>query len=430
MKNIFSGVHPVYYAFAIFLVLMPAITPFAVRSVTILFPLTAVVGFIIFLVREKQSPFSRLSISSVWYYVAAFLLYGLLSYFWSLYPDDVITRFIKLIVPLGSLFLVMQVHQAMQKKGYAIPFQLYAYAIFAGVVVGAVGLFIRHLQAVSLEDYFYNVTSIYVNNKTESVAQITKPFTLLMAFIIPFIWASALLFGHKVKILSVYVISFLTLLCLLLIMPTKDVLAGLLIIGLFIVCMMSAFIFPWNRLFLRVATLGMVGGAVMIICFVALFSQTVLDKYYVSFPSSVISRVEIWDLTIDRTKEKPVFGWGLDSYQTMEDRGEKSYLYPKPTSILHIHPHNGVIQVIYELGVVGLGLVLGGMIALARFLSHYRGQGIWFRLVVVQMVMAYASTLVSFGVWQGWLVATLCISTWLGWIILQSGGAGHKERSL
>ena len=138
---------------------------------------------------------------------------------------------------------------------------------------------------------------------------------------------------------------------------------------------------------------------------------------------SLQSRIEIWDQTSRRTSEKPIFGWGLDSAQNMPDRGERSSLYGPidPPKINHLHPHNGPLQIWFELGLVGIA----GLCAL--FALFYRrikniaslaGQ----RYAIFTWAIVFLYTLSIWGIWQSWFVASLCFAG-----VLTASGVRHLE---
>jgi len=138
---------------------------------------------------------------------------------------------------------------------------------------------------------------------------------------------------------------------------------------------------------------------------------------------SLQSRIEIWDLTARRTSEKPVFGWGLDSAQYMPDRGERSSLYGPidPPSIVHLHPHNGPLQIWFELGLIGIA----GLCALfALFYKRIKniaglaGQ----RYAIFTWAIVFLYTLSIWGIWQSWFVASLCFAG-----VMTASGVRHLE---
>jgi exopolysaccharide production protein ExoQ len=82
---------------------------------------------------------------------------------------------------------------------------------------------------------------------------------------------------------------------------------------------------------------------------------------------------------------------------------------PSRARILPLHPHNGILQVWLELGGIGIGLAFGPLILLIR---HAFRIPAWRSRLVQGMIAgntaaALSVGLVSFGIWQEWLVSGL-----------------------
>jgi O-antigen ligase len=119
-------------------------------------------------------------------------------------------------------------------------------------------------------------------------------------------------------------------------------------------------------------------------------------------------RVEIWNRVHELIGERPWFGYGFDSGRTIAQGPGVSFL----------HPHNGLLQVRLELGLVGVVLFLGwGAAAVRNTLKT--PMPLEARATIAATVTALAVFwLVSFGIWQGWWLAaiglTLCALTLAG----------------
>ncbi len=103
-------------------------------------------------------------------------------------------------------------------------------------------------------------------------------------------------------------------------------------------------------------------------------------------------RVEIWHQVDDLIRARPVLGYGFDAARAV---------------VQYIHPHNGLLQVWLELGVIGVALFLTWS-ALALVGLQRRGQD----RAALATILATALTVsvfweVSFGIWQGWWLAAI-----------------------
>ncbi len=119
--------------------------------------------------------------------------------------------------------------------------------------------------------------------------------------------------------------------------------------------------------------------------------------------SSEQHRVEIWNFSVERIAEKPLFGWGFDSSRHVgklfHEAGEAD---PR---IVSLHPHNAPLQIVLELGAVGavIALVLLWLIStrLDSLPSRMRECG------QAMFIAALAIGCVAFGQWQNWWLALI-----------------------
>jgi O-antigen ligase len=107
-------------------------------------------------------------------------------------------------------------------------------------------------------------------------------------------------------------------------------------------------------------------------------------------PASTDARLDIWRLVSERVLQQPLRGWGLDA----------SRLLPPP---VQLHPHNGALQIWFELG--AHGAVLTALIWWALFDLLARAARAD-RVGAAAAAAAPSAYLVigalSFGVWQEW----------------------------
>ena len=114
-------------------------------------------------------------------------------------------------------------------------------------------------------------------------------------------------------------------------------------------------------------------------------------------------RVEIWNFSLERIAEKPVLGWGFDGSRHVAER----FFGADETSrsMMPLHPHNGPLQILLELGAVGAVIVLALLWLMATQLDNLSrrsrecGQALF--------VAALAIGCVAFGQWQNWWLALI-----------------------
>lgn len=134
---------------------------------------------------------------------------------------------------------------------------------------------------------------------------------------------------------------------------------------------------------------------------------------------SGIHRLLIWRFASDRVAERPILGWGMDASRAMPG-GNTDLLtllppgnYPPNTHALALplHPHNGALQLLLELGLPGLAL---GLATVAWVTLHILGRASWSierRAGALALLSAGLTVgLLSFGIWQEWWQSAIWLS--------------------
>jgi exopolysaccharide production protein ExoQ len=132
-------------------------------------------------------------------------------------------------------------------------------------------------------------------------------------------------------------------------------------------------------------------------------------------PNSMMHRLGIWTFTTGKVRERPVIGWGLDASRALPGsqdiikvpvHSEDGGIVMIDAQAIPLHPHNLMLQVWLELGLVGVLMLLAPCLTLIATLARLpavRAPG----LGTLAGVLAVGA--LSFGAWQAWWVA----SQWL-----------------
>jgi len=116
-------------------------------------------------------------------------------------------------------------------------------------------------------------------------------------------------------------------------------------------------------------------------------------------------RVEIWRYVSELSREHFIQGHGFDSARAL---GRNATLLPSfegKTSFLH--PHNGMLQIWLELGLVGVLLVVGTFAAAIGAFLKRKPSRLAQATVTATIIATGIMWSLSFGVWQGWWLAVL-----------------------
>ena len=114
-------------------------------------------------------------------------------------------------------------------------------------------------------------------------------------------------------------------------------------------------------------------------------------------------RMRIYDFTLERIAERPLFGWGMGTSRALP--GGKAKIDGDRLELLPLHPHNGALEIWVELGVIGAGclalILLRLFWALRALAADRRLAGVWVGATFAYMTLG----LLSFSIWSGWWVA-------------------------
>ncbi len=119
-------------------------------------------------------------------------------------------------------------------------------------------------------------------------------------------------------------------------------------------------------------------------------------------PAMAMHRLYIWDFTAEKAMEKPYWGWGFNSSRFLPD-GNKEIL-PGQT-LMPLHPHNSIMQIWVELGLVGVLLFL---MLIWFCLKRIEGMNANIQMRAGCMALAISYLAIgssAFGIWQNWWIA-------------------------
>lgn len=131
--------------------------------------------------------------------------------------------------------------------------------------------------------------------------------------------------------------------------------------------------------------------------------------------TSLHHRLTIWRFAGGRIMEKPILGWGMDGARTLPG-GEEELSLALPDGsgtvqeqLLPLHPHNAILQIWLELGVLGaaaMAALLWVVAGKAACLPDRYARAMAFASLAAATLIACS----SYGLWQGWWQAALWIA--------------------
>ena len=108
-------------------------------------------------------------------------------------------------------------------------------------------------------------------------------------------------------------------------------------------------------------------------------------------PPSWAARLDIWTFTGDRTLEDPIRGWGLDASRMF-------------IGYLQLHPHNGALQIWFELGLPGALLIAAFWAYVFWRISEDAESRLFAATACATAVVYLVIGAISFSLWQEWWV--------------------------
>lgn len=138
----------------------------------------------------------------------------------------------------------------------------------------------------------------------------------------------------------------------------------------------------------------------------------ILTKMDTETPISWEHRLGIWRHVAGKALEQPWRGHGFDASRYFGRAGDtiKALKGGPRLEALPLHPHNAVLQLWLELGIIGIAAFLLIFAGIVRTIWSLGGHAILGAAATASLASYLTVALLSFGVWQSWWHAT----AWLG----------------
>lgn len=150
-------------------------------------------------------------------------------------------------------------------------------------------------------------------------------------------------------------------------------------------------------------------------------------------PLSNHHRTTIWSFAGQRIAEHPILGWGMEASRNIPGGDDEVQLWRYTTdgqrtdygiieAMLPLHPHNGVLQIWLELGMIGAVLSATLMLSILRRIGGLRDPSMT-AILSGQFVVALIVGCLLYGVWQSWWQSAL----WLSVALASTGMANNTQ---
>ena len=136
-----------------------------------------------------------------------------------------------------------------------------------------------------------------------------------------------------------------------------------------------------------------------------------LNYYILILETKIIHRRVIWSFSKEKILEKPLFGHGIFSSRNLGDQYKIINSNNKMLPAIPLHPHNSILQIWLELGVIGIILFY---IFLYKIINKiYEIKKINRKYAAFSLVSLFQIFLIgqfSYGFWQIWWISIIFIN--------------------
>lgn len=345
---------------------------------------TLVGGFIVYKTK-RQITFPKTSIILM----GVFFLYAALhSFFISVYSEESIERLIKLatIIPVGFLFLcVMQAGSGLTSKNFLK-------YLLCSCTIGA--LFIV-FEIITSGFVYEEIRGAFIGNAVFNRGALTIVFLAMAAYFLTYKKQSKTL-----------ILCLMPLIAMLFFVQSQSSQSAV-IVGAFLY-----FLFPVSHKLFWYLAYSFIAICMLAAPYLAQASFNALPDavydYNALQQSFVGHRVEIWSFISAQALQNPILGHGLE-FTKFFDGFVTEQRFLKANSVLH--PHNFIIQIWIEFGLVGILMAIGFLGVLMKFLYSIKNM-LFRRAAFTSTMLILLVSCFSYGMWQSW---------WLGLFFIIAG---------
>jgi O-antigen ligase len=399
------------YSLAFLISLTPLLGALAPRALAILPALTGLIGIIGYRLIEKKwpvfPPFLLLTCVCI-------PLWAMLGSLWAYEPSASFERSLKLIpLMLGVALLVATA------SNYSAPLKRTLNLIWPYMLIAAGAIICLNLYAGSP---IYALTHPdWVAPDSGDTSYLNRG-TIVYVFgimIIAYMMAGQKIFSAKDRIIA----GILAILTLAILYRTSSQSAQMgIIVFIFILFLLPV---KWKRgwKFLSLSAVALMVLMPPIVQFLYFYFADIMAQTPLIKRGFAANRFEIWDFVSRRALEKPLLGHGIEATRSIKDFDIENRYHSYKTVL---HPHNFVVQIWIEFGLMGILLTVFWLRRLIKKIWHQAlTRDVQFQMAILLSVLAIACT--GYGMWQGWWIGLIAIITFMMVVFTERAGAKEPE---
>lgn len=333
-----------------------------------------------------------------------FMFWCLLSCLWAENILTSITLYFQ-IFPIILIGLIL-------KNNLPFPKASEVYAIILGVFIAILLFYIEYFFKGVISN-FYRV--IFQKNSTYTFFMHSLDRGCALLSITSWICIGLFINRKKYFLCCIF---YIFVLCLL---SVSDSLASFLGFGIAGIVFILGKLIPTR--FFKFARFCLIAGSLLMPVFAyTLEPQQLADKYEDVIPHSAVHRLFIWKFVSEKSLENPFFGAGFGLSKSISMKITKIIEYKEyKWHPLPLHPHNNIMQIILELGIVGLILFLAIVYKYLKSFELIASTNLNLAATSYAFfVNYYIIGMISFSIWQAWWICSLVFTTVMLKYMLQS----------
>jgi O-antigen ligase len=386
---------PVLWPLA-FLVFISAFVSFiSLRALGSMVPACFLIALGLFVVQGRRFPRPSMVWGAVWLVFVALVGIAALR---SLDVDYATGRLSKLALMSGIAILFWSLAREIKSLGALQPLLVLAFFIGLGICL------------------FEGLSSglIYWLTHDVSLAEAAHTANRPVVLVLLFAWPVALVLARKVGMAGSLVLVFVALIAGFTTESQSAQLAG------FVAMLVLLLSWAWPKGALWMVGVGGVVSILGLPIALTLFDWTIVEGASRAFTQTILPRLELWAFVVEKISERPLLGFGLEAGRFLPLDGMAHKFFGG--EFMH-HPHNGILQVWFEMGLVGAGLFAMGWGLLITQIGKQNALTQRYALAAVVCVLVIST--VSHGLWQTWWISALVMLPFF-FVIAMSTSTTHS----
>lgn len=397
---------------AVFFALLPALILAIPRSAPIVFFLIATISLVHLFARDDIRPKEAI-LTPITLTFSALAAYCILNASWSVNPAEAYGKVALFSLILVSLYLI---HRAIDNHSPTT--EPIARALIAGFVIGLLFLSFEFLSDQYIKRALYNLAP-WTGSPSEKHMNLNDGYIVdiasyllnrNVAFLMFALWPVLLIVTALRSWRWRYHFMLLLFITTILIVFNSNHETS------YFACIISLVVFLIAKIHVRTVIYGISAlwtAAFLLTLPLAHFAYKAELHHEEWLPASSRARIVLWNYTAEQVTKAPILGIGIRSTKTKNAKHkntgyfvtEKGIYLPQKTGR---HAHNLYLQTWYELGLIGVLLVLAAGLTIIHWISKRSSHVQPFALATFTTFATIAAF--SWGIWQTWYMCGIALT--------------------